>query len=323
MKKYKLMIFVSLLILTLSGQGLYSQEGRGSGRLKGSVVDEAGNPIEGAKIVLQYVQLSNRLTTTSNKQGQWGFIGLGKGVVTITVDKEGFIQALIQLPVSGIEKNPPQKIVMQKAKSGVSSISDSSKEMLLQGDTLFEQKKFAEALALFQEFVEKNPKLYQVRLNVANCYIELQEYDKAVAEYQKVLEELNVEPADKRDNKLMARLYAGIGDVYLKQNKLKEAEEYFVKSIDIDPADYALAYNVAEILMNANNTDGAIRYYEMAIHIKPDWPKSYLKLGYAWLNKGNNQKAIDAFNKLIEISPPDDPDAALAKDIIKNISKIK
>lgn len=329
MKKHKAalaIIHVSLLILAFSGPKLYSQEGRGAGRLTGTVVDEAGHPIEGASLMLQYSQLSNKLTAVSNSKGQWGFIGLGKGVVIVTAAKEGFTSSFIQLEVSGVTKNPEKKIILQKAAGNAPAaegISDSSKELLLQGNALYEQKKFVEALALYQGFLDKYPILYKVRLNVANCLIELQEYDKAIAEYQKVLEGLNAEAADKKDNKLMAQLYAGIGDAYMRQNKFKEAEQYFKKSIDIDPADHALAYNVAEIMMQAGNADEAIRYYEMAIRIKPDWPKSYLKLGFAWLNKGNNLKAVEAFNKLVEISPPDDPDVALAKDIIKKISKIK
>lgn len=325
MKKNRFAVYAALLILAFSAYGLYSQEGRGRGRLTGSVVDEAGSPIEGAKITLQYLNFSNTKTAISNNKGQWGFIGLGPGEITITAEKEGFIESVIQLQVSGVKNNPVQKIVMQKitGNSTIPGISDSSKDMLLQGNVLFEEGKFAAALALYQEFVSKNPKLYQVRLNVGNCYMELQEYDKAIVEYQKILEELNAEAADKRDNKLKAQLYASIGDAYLRQDKFKEAEEYFLKSIDIDLTDHALAYNVAEIMMNANNTDEAIRYYEMAIRIKPDWPKSYLKLGYAWLNKGDNQKAIDAFNKLIKIGHPDDPDVALAKEIIKSLSKIK
>lgn len=328
MKKHKAamaIIHVSLLILAFSAPKLYSQEGRGAGRLTGTVVDEAGNPIDGALITLQYSQFSNKLTAVSNSKGQWGFIGLGKGAVTVTATKEGFTPSFIQLEVSGIAKNPEKKIVLQKAAGNAPAegISDSSKELLLQGNALFEQKKFVEALALYQGFLDKYPMLYKVRLNLANCHIELQEYDKAIAEYQKVLEGLNAEAADKKDNKLLAQLYAGIGDAYMRQNQFKEAEQYFKKSIDIDPADHALAYNVAEIMMQAGNADEAIRYYEMAIRIKPDWPKSYLKLGYAWLNKGNNLKAVESFNKLVEISPPDDPDVALAKDIIKKISKIK
>ena len=328
MKKKKAamaIIPVSLLILAFSGLGLYSQEGRGSGRLAGIVVDEAGNPIEGALIILQYLQFSNKLTTLSNAKGQWGFIGLGKGFISITTAKEGFAPSTIQLEISGVKKNPEPNIILKKATGNAATegLSDSSKERLLQGNALFEQKKFAEAMAFYQEFIDKYPSLYKVKLNVANCLMELQEYDKAIAEYQKVLDGLSAEAADKKDNNLMAQLYAGIGDAYMRQNKFKEAEQYFKKSIDIDPADHALAYNVAEIMMQAGNADEAIRYYEMAIRIKPDWPKSYLKLGYAWLNRGNTQKAVESFTKFVETSPPDDPDVALAKDIIKKISKIK
>ncbi len=328
MKKNKAAIVivpVFLLILALSGLGLYLQEGRGSGRLAGIVVDEAGKPVEGALIILEYLQFSNKLTAVSNAKGQWGFIGLGKGVISITTAKEGFAPSTVQLEVSGVKKNPEPKIILKKAAGNAAAegLSESSKEMLLQGNALFEQKKFAEAMAFYQEFIDKYPSLYKVKLNVANCLMELQEYDKAIAEYQKVLCGLTGEAPDKRDNKLMAQVYAGIGDAYLRQNKFKEAEQYFKKSIEIDPADHALAYNVAEIMMQANNADEAIRYYEMAIRIKPDWPKSYLKLGYAWLNKGNIQKAVESFNKFVETSPPDDPDVAIAKDVIKKISTIK
>jgi tetratricopeptide (TPR) repeat protein len=253
-----------------------------------------------------------------------GIIGLGKGSISLTTAKEGFVPSTIPLEVSGVKKNPEPKIILKQVTGNVAKegISDSSKDMLLQGNALFEQKKFTEALALYQGFLDKYPALAKVRLNVGNCYMELQDYDKAIAEYQKVLDALNAEAPDKRDSKLAAQLYAGMGDAFMRQNKFEEAERYFKKSIEIDPADHALAYNVAEIMMQAGNADEAIRYYEMAIRIKPDWPKSYLKLGFAWLNKGNNPKAAQAFTKFIEISPPDDPDVALARDIIKKISKL-
>jgi tetratricopeptide (TPR) repeat protein len=324
MKKDSSMIWAAFLIIIFSGFGLSAQEGRGTGRLTGFVVDEDENPIEGALIVLEYLQFTHKLTAVSNAKGQWAFIGLGKGVISITTDKEDFIPSTIQLEISGVKKNPEPKIILKKLTGNVATegLSDSSKEILLQGNALFEQKKFVEALALYQAFSDKYPSLYKIKLNVANCYMELQDYDKAIVEYQKVLDGLSAEAADKKDNKLTAQVFSGIGDAYMRQNKFEEAEQYFKKSMVIDPGDHALAYNIAEIMMQAGNADEAIRYYEMAIRIKPDWPKFYLKLGYAWLNKGNTEKAVESFTKFVETSPPDDPDVALAKDIIKKISKI-
>jgi len=324
MKKNSGMIGAAVLMILFSAFGLSSQEGRGQGRLTGAVADEDGQPIEGASIVLEYLQFTHKLTTVSNAKGQWGFIALGRGTVSLTTSKEGFVPSTIQLEISGVRRNPEPKIILKKATGNVASegLSDNAKEILVQGNALFEQKKFVQALALFQEFSDKYPSFYRIRQNMANCYMELQEYDKAIAEYQKVLDGLNGEAADKKDNKVLAQVFSGIGDAYMRQNKFAEAEEYLKKSIDIDPGDPALAYNVAEIMMQSGNADEAIRYYEMAIRIKPDQPKFYLKLGYAWLNKGNNPKAVEAFAKFVELSPADDPDVALAKDIIKKISKI-
>jgi tetratricopeptide (TPR) repeat protein len=324
MKKNSRMIGAAFLIVLFSAFGLSSQEGRGQGRLTGYVVDEVNKPIEGALIVLEYLQFTHKLTTVSNAKGQWGFIALGRGTISLTTTKEGFDPSTIELDISGVKRNPEPKIILKKAAGNVTaeSPSDSAKEILVQGNALFEEKKFVQALALYQEFSDKYPSFYRIRQNMANCYMELQEYDQAIAEYQKVLDGLNAEAADKKDNKLLAQVFSGIGDAYMRQNKFAEAEEYFKKSIDIDPGDPALAYNVAEIMMQARNPDEAIRYYEMAIRIKPDQPKFYLKLGYAWLNKGHNQKAVEAFAKFVELSPPDDPEVALAKDIIKKISKV-
>jgi len=324
MKKNASAVCVVLLFLAIWPTGLFSQEGRGQGRLAGIVVDEAGNPLEGVKITLRYERFANVLTATSNINGQWGFIGLGRGVITLTLEKEGYAESVLPLQVSGIRANPQPKIIMKKkADSASSGLSDRAREMLIQGNALFEEKKFEAAAALYQDLLDENPALYQIRLNLGNCLMELQKYEEAVMEYQKVLEGVNAEPPEKKDVKIIAQLYASLGEAYLSQNKFKEAEEHFIKSIEINPSDSALAYNVAEILMQAGNPEGAIRYYEMAIGLKPDWPKPYLKLGYAWLNKGDNPKALESFKKVIEIAPPDDPDVALAKDVIKALSTIK
>lgn len=319
-----IIVFISFAIFIINSP-LLSQEGRGQGRLAGIVLDESGKPIEGASITLEYLEFSNKMSTTSNKKGQWGFIGLGRGTVVIHVEKEGFIPANVKLPVSGIKKNPDVKIVLKKVGSEISEtgVRDESKDAVLKGNELFEQKKFAEALAIYQEVVRSEPKLFMVRLNIGNCLMEMQEYDKAIAEYQKLMEEMNSIPFEKRDKKLIAQVYAAIGDAYLRQDKFEEAQENFIKSIEIDPSDPALAYNVAEIMMNAGKTDDAIKYYEKASQIKPDWAKAYLKLGFAWLNKGDTKKATEFFKKVIEIASPDDPDVLVAKETIKTLSEIK
>ncbi|HOJ25926.1 MAG TPA: tetratricopeptide repeat protein [Candidatus Saccharicenans sp.] len=325
--KRVLAVFLTLIMVALFLPiEVRSQEGRGQGRLSGIVVDEADQPISEAKIKIQYIEYTYQLEAVSNNKGQWSVFGLGKGNVNITVEKEGFAPASLQIPVSGLNKNPVLKIVLKKGSadlSGTGESIDSLKPILAQANELFDQGQYQSALALYQELMKKDPRLYMLKLNTGNCYIELKEYDQAVTEYLKLLDEINAQPPEKRDNKLIAQVYAAIGDCYLRQDKLDEAESYFLKSVEIDQSDPAIPFNIAEIMMNAGKTDEAIKYYELSIKADPSRPKTYMKLGYAWINKGDTKKAIECFNKVVELAPADDPDATLARELIKHLSEIK
>lgn len=324
MKKLVCASCAFLLLLALGPSGLDSQEGRGQGRLSGVVVDEEGNLLEGVKVTLRYEEFTNTMDTVSNAQGQFRFIGLGRGTITLILEKEGFVQLAVPMQISGLRSNPQPKITLKKPAGGEAPVlSDAARETLVQANTLYDQGQFKTAETLYRDLVDQNPALYQIRLNLANTLMELQDYERAEDEYRKVLEGLNAEPEDKRDGKSIAQVYASIGETYLSRNKLQEAEEHFIKSLEINPSDPALPFNVAEILMQSGDADKAIRYYDMALGIKPDWPKAYLKLGYAWLNKGDNAKAVDCFKKVIAAAPADDPDAELARDILKALSAIK
>ena len=88
------------------------------------------------------------------------------------------------------------------------------------------------------------------------------------------------------------------------------------------PDNEVLAYNVGEIYFSNRKIDEAIHYFELSIEIKPDWPASYLKLGYAYLNKGDNEKAKLNFNKFLELDP-ESSEAPAVKNIVDYLEKRK
>jgi tetratricopeptide (TPR) repeat protein len=324
MKKLVLACITVFLTLILGSAGLQAQEGRGQGRLAGLVVDESDRPLEGVSVTLSYDQFSRILTASSNTQGQWGFIGLGLGAVTLTLKKDGYEDAVIKLNVSGIKANPKPKVILkEKTGDAASALDESARETLIQANDLFEERKFSLAAELYRSLLDESPELYQIRLNLANCLIELQAYEQALEEYHKVLEGLTSLPEEDRDIKSIAQVHASVGEAYLSLDQFQDAEGHFKKSLEINPSDAALPFNMAEILMQTGRAEEAVRYYEMAARLKPDWPKAYLKLGYAWLNRGDNEKAVESFKKVIDIAPPDDPDAELARDILKALAGIK
>ncbi|MDD8021349.1 MAG: tetratricopeptide repeat protein [Acidobacteriota bacterium] len=314
-------VFYLLVCLLFSSVFLSAQEGRGQARLKGVVLDKNGKPIEGATVELESLTHKLSMTTTTDKNGSFSFLGLGKTVVKITVSKEGYDPTIIpHLELSSI-KNPDQEIRLIE-KTSMENLDESNPQAVYQkAEDLYEAGDYEKALTMFNKFIELQPDLYQARINLGNCYVKLREYDKAIQEFEFVLNKLNEENTDLKGNVVAASLYASLGELYMDQDNLEKAKEYFEKSINIDPSDHALAYNVAEILFNSGKTDEAINYYQLAIKINPTWQKPYLKLGYCYLNKGETETAVSYFKKFVELSPADDPQVNLVKEIIKQLEK--
>ena len=322
MKKKKFSLFVVVFIIFFPFSA-FSQEGRGGGRLEGTVVDENGKPIKDVNLILKYPKYSYQQTTVSNKKGKWVFSGLGQGNVSVSAKKEKYQSSGIFLLVSGAARNPKQIIVLKKISDikKEDGIEKSTKDMFVKGNELFQLKKYDEALSLFREFLTQSPSMYKVRINIANCHMELKQYDQAIEEFKKVLEGLEAEKSpDAGDKEMMASALASIGDIYMKRNDLENAEKFFKKSIETDEKDPALAYNVAEILFVGGKTEEAIKYYKLAVKIKPDWAKAYKQMGYALLNKGDIEEAINSFKKFMELDP-DSPEKGVIEEVIKSLQQ--
>jgi len=309
--------FLAGLLVLAAAIAIQAQEGRGNGRLTGTVVDENGTPLVNATINLKYVEFNNSRQTKSNAKGQWGFLGLGKGTVQVTGELEGYASSTMQQPVSGVALNPEIHLVLKK---GTGVAGDPDRDAILRANEMFDQRQYAEAEALYREFAQKNPANYKIGIYIANCKTELGEYGEALAEFQKVLAEINKETPDLKGNVTAATVYAGIGDVYMRQQEFKLAEENFRRSIDIQPGDPTLPYNVAEIMFAQNKVDDAETYYLLATQIKPEWPKPYLKLAYVAMNRGQMEKAVERLKKFCEIGK-DDPKFAEGQALLELLQK--
>ena len=58
----------------------------------------------------------------------------------------------------------------------------------------------------------------------------------------------------------------------------------------------------------------------MASQIKPEWPDPYLRVAYAYLNKGESAKAAENLEKFIKLEPETER-TAQAKAILEAIKK--
>lgn len=306
---------------------LSAQEGRGKGRVKGTVVDEAGNPIEGVTVTAQHLRFNTTFTGKSDDKGNWAVAGLGTGYFRFTAAMEGYGTVYHEMRVSQFsQNNPPIDFTLKKINlssfSDIPSIEDESALALFEeGNQLFEEEKYPEAVAKFEEFLEANPSIFQVNLNIGNCYRQMNEYDKAIAAYQVILDKVQEEKGSYEGDEGAVRALSSMGETYMMKGDLDKANEYLQQAMSLFPNDETLAFNVGEIFFKQAETDRAIEYFKKAIEINADWGPPYRQQGYAYLNKGEYQLAIDSLKKFLEVAP-DDPQAPTIEALIPKLEEL-
>jgi tetratricopeptide (TPR) repeat protein len=322
---FKLIVLIALFICV--SITLTAQQGRGKGRVKGTCVDEAGNPIEGVQITAQHLKYNTTFEGTSDGSGNWAVAGLGTGYFRFTATIEGYGTTYHEIRVSQFSQNNPAidftlKKIEINPMTDMPAIDDEAALALFEeGNQLFEEEKYAESVAKFEEFLELNPTIVQVNLNIGNCYRQMEEYDKAIAAYQILLDSVMEDKGTYEGDEGASRALSSMGETYMLQGNLEKASEYLQQAMSLFPDDETLAFNVGEIFFKQAETDKAIEYFKMAIELKEDWAPPYRQMGYAYLNKGEYQLAIDSLKKFLEYAP-DDPQAPTIEALIPKLEEL-
>ena len=324
MRTSRWLVALGLILLFIVGaQQAAAQGGRGKGRLQGAVLDEAGNPVPGAKVVLDLMakEAAHR-ELTANEKGEWAQVDLGSGNWQVTVSQEGFIPTTTTVFVSQIQKNPKVVLKLKKPEIDKNAVitDEASLAFIEQATKLFNEKQYDQALAILEQFLTQNPKAYQTQLLIGDCYREKGELDKAIEIYKKALEESKAD--EKTGLQVAAKALAAIGDCYVRKNDIENAQTYFKQSIDTNPDNEELAYTVGEVFFSNQKLDEAIQYFTKATEIKPDWAPPYYKLGLVYLNKTEYDKAKEHFTKFLTLEPEGET-AAQVKGILEYLDKIK
>lgn len=321
----KRIYFVLFVLCVLVSFSILEGQVRGLARINGKVLDEAENPIPDATVLVKSIEIAGKRTeefekaATTDDEGVWKITGLPSGYVKVEVSAEGFIPTSKNVEVSQININPQIILYLKKAEEFIGQDEDSS-AIFEEGNVLFEQEKYDEAIESYQGFLEKNPNAYQVRFNIGNCYREKNDLDAAQQEFEAVLEKANTEEGPEA-LKVQAKALAAIGELYVRRDDIQKAREYFTQSLERNPQDEILAYNVGEILFSNAKMDEALEYFTMAATIKPNWSDAFLKLGYVHLNKTEYDKAKENFNKFLELDP-DHPQAQSVRGILDYLEKM-
>jgi len=313
-RRHLIRIALAALLVAALGEHVGAQ----TGRVGGTVKDDAGQPIKGATITAENPNASpSSFTATTDDKGRFSIIGLRTGQWTFSAQAPGFSPESGRLNVQTIgAPNPPLTFMLKKgATAGPASALGglAAKDLqaeLAAADAFYNAQKWDEAIAAYRAIMTKAPALSVINLQIAAVYRNKKEYDNAIAAYNDLLK------ADPNNDKAKV----GIGMTNLEKGDLAAAEETLTRASEGANPTREVFYNLGEVKFAKGQTDEAAKYYQKAADLDATWGKPLFKLALVQLNKGDKDGTIKALEKVIAVDPTSQ-EAAQAKAVIEQLKK--
>ena len=150
----------------------------GSGRVRGRVTDEAGNPIAGVAVVASNPDVArSTLTGTTNDNGRWAIMGLKPNADwAFTFTKEGFIELEMNRTVLGMRGNANMDVTLtplaDDAGIGMIDTALPGVELFTEANAAMDAGDPVTAAAKYEEFLALNPETHLAYVNLGNAYRE-------------------------------------------------------------------------------------------------------------------------------------------------------
>jgi len=294
-----------------------------------------GNPV-----IIERTDVKGTYKAKTDKHGHYIYIGLPLGTYKVTLQdpsgkeiyhfggvhiglgdptnldfdmaKERAEAAKTQQANPEVQKKIEEQNQQQKQFTGLKATFD-------QGNALFDQKKYAEAAAMFEQAVPlaKDKNLVAVYTRLADSYDKAGQHDKAVEIYQKAI---TADPTN-------AELHNSLGSVYAKANKIPDAQAEFKKSAELNPAGASRAYfNLGVVMYNSGKMDEASEAFKKATDLDASYADAYFWQSLALMGKATMQgdkmvvppgtvEALQAYLKL----QPNGTNAPTAQQMLQTI----
>lgn len=94
------------------------------------------------------------------------------------------------------------------------------------------------------------------------------------------------------DAHLGAEAWAALGLVRIRSGNREEAQQAFDTALLRDPGHYRVKTNLANMTLEAGQTDQAIRMYEEVLKLNPEYALAHHNLGAAYRKKGQIDKSV-------------------------------
>jgi tetratricopeptide (TPR) repeat protein len=165
-------------------------------------------------------------------------------------------------------------------------------ELVDSGRASMENGNVTVAIALLKRATEIDPKNKAAWNFLGLAYFNLRENDLAIAAFQKQIE---VNPYDDY-------AYNNLGRVYWNERRYDDAVKAFNQQLDHNPLDKFAHANLGQMYAEWHKYDLAAPELQKAESLTPDNAELEVSLGDAYLNLGQDDKALTAFDHAVEVS---------------------
>jgi len=257
-----------------------------TGKIKGKVLDANGEPLRDVTVTLQDQTRGQTLAIKTDKNGSYALTGIVPSDYRLKFEKEGYqtLQGTVSI-TSGKENVFDAVLLPEVRKPAKPAWEDKN----LRAHYLYIQKKFAEALALYQEILAINPNLAFVHFNIGNCHYHLQDFEAALRSFR---EAVRLKPD-------FFEAYTNLANTYGKLKRYDEAIPVIENAIRSHPANGPLFLSLGLLYLDSGQGAKAIKCLEKAVSADPKNPSGYNSLGLAYARTGDYARAVESYEKYL------------------------
>ncbi len=210
----------------------------------------------------------------------------------------------------------------------LSTSGQSVKELITRGQQLLGEKKFTEALDIYNKAFKKDSTKYDVFTGRGTAYFELKEFqlcfndfsraialepDSALAYHYRanlmyVLNYTDEAIADNTraiertaDEKFLLGCFINRGSAKEQKRDFKGAYEDFYRAYSYDTTDISVLNNLGTVLDELDRREEAIMYLKKAIALDSNFVGPYVNIGFQYSLMGRYEEALIYFNKALEL----------------------
>ncbi|KAK6035159.1 tetratricopeptide repeat protein [Cooperia oncophora] len=160
------------------------------------------------------------------------------------------------------------------------------------GNAAYKLKNFEEAHKHYDKAIELDPSNITFYTNKAAAYFEEHKYDDCIEVCKKAVE---IGREQRADFKLIAKAMARAGNAYSKKEDLKEALNWYEKSVS--------EFRDPEVVKRAKELEKLIKETERLAYINPELAQEEKNLGNELFKKGDYPGAMKHYNEAVKRDP--------------------